>query len=320
MRIPARRRLLAPATLAALAGLASLSCADSTGPRSIPVVRVKPQWVSGEAAAALDSASGLIRIAVPAAEHISLLSADSIAAAALHLLLTPSPINTTPAQLEYDRGGSIDFSHLSVCAASTTYSLSPFGAFPASASAAARRSWSSRWAIPICGADGTVQVSIGVPDSPTDAIVDHDTLVGFATQGEEFDDAGVPARYPTGQPVTAEQAIAALFAATGRRISTTPVAVNQLDDRGFGQLPLCASWRMSLESPVVVVDEQSGARSTATEFFVRRATACYSDTLALYIAAPNQPATMWRYIDFALDSAEVPLVGPVRFERVTIVP
>lgn len=201
--------------------------------------------------------------------------------------------------------------------------------FPAAVPGFARRAHGSKWAVGLCGGDGTVQVSIGVPDNPRDIVVAADTLqvTRRIGGGEDFNAAGVPSRFPYGLPITPEEAIGAVFGATRRRVATVPVGFNQLDDSGLGQLPLCASWRMSVDSAVTVTSQRTGETMQATEFFVRHVPACYSETIQLFVASQLQPTTGWIYIpkdtlnpSGAIDSAEVVLTGPVRFDAVRVVP
>jgi hypothetical protein len=146
--------------------------------------------------------------------------------------------------------------------------------------------------------------------------------------GSDFNGAGVPARFPYGLPVTPEEAVGAMYRLTSLRTRTLPTAFNQLDDRGFGQLALCASWHFSLEAPVTVRSEKTGVVTARQDFFVRRVPACYSDSLGVYVASSNQP-TVWPLFIFkdtltnnssgSMDTVMVMLSGPVLFERVLIV-
>lgn len=302
--------------------LAVVACQDVTAPVSMPRSRVQPGWVTGAAAAALDSATGLIRLSLPPGTYVGQLAADSTALAVLHLVLSPGSM--APGELESDRGGLIDFGHLHLCAGDT-YELVPFGAFPPAIPVSEARVLSAQWAIPFCGTDGTAQISIGISDSPRQFTVVDDTLQ--ATDSAElhalngaFNLAGVPARYPTGLPLTAERAIEAVFEATGQRVTTVPVAYDQYGD-GLGQLPLCASWRMSVEVPVTVeASGQNFAPWTTSEFFVRDVPACFSDSVAVFAALPVQPTTAWFYTGSPTDSAAVPLEGPFTFARISVVP
>jgi hypothetical protein len=294
------------------------ACTDATAPTGVARWRAQPQWVTGAAAAALDSVTGLISLSNPPGAYVSQLAADSVVRAVLPIVI--SPVSMAPAELESDRGGPIDFAHLHLCG-TATYEWVPFGAFPSMIPPAEASAYSAQWAIPVCGADGTAQISIGISDSPRRFTVADDTLQGInsAELNGAFNLAGVPARYPSGLPLTPERAIEAVFDATGKQITTVPIAYDQYAD-GFGQLPLCASWRMSVEAPVTVEGETSGTVWTTSEFFVRDVPACFSDSVAVFAALPDQPTVGWITTDFAGDSAAVPLVGPLMFDRVAVVP
>ena len=108
-----------------------------------------------------------------------------------------------------------------------------------------------------------------------------------------------------------------MYQATARRISRVPVAFDQLSDAGFGQLPLCASWRVKIEGPVWVWNDGTGAMELRDEFYVKRVPACFSDEVAMFVPSAVQPATRWFATDFErTDSVEVRINGPVLFQRV----
>ncbi len=318
-RAPTARRALALAVACGAAVASSSSCTDSTAPITVPLTRVDPQWVTGAAAAALDSITGRITLINPPGTYVARLAADSVALAILHAVRTPSPLDSAQSQLQGDRGGPIDFAGLHLCGA-VTYEWTPFGDFPSSVPPFAARALGSQWAVPICGRDESAQISIGVADSPRQFSVVDDTLDVYRSQdlNGAFSLAGVPARYPTGLPLTPERAIEAVFTATAERVATVPVAFDQLSN-GLGELPLCASWRMSVERAVTVKDPTAGSAWITSEFFVRHVPACYSDSVAVFAATPNQPTSQWIITGTAGDSVAVQLTGPVVFARVNVV-
>jgi hypothetical protein len=315
-----------------LGGVAALeACSDVSAPKppTVSRPRVRPEWVTGEAAAALDSSTGLFRLSYPTPQRVTVAAADSFALAAARLIGSPNPLNTASQTVEKDRGAPIDFDYLSLCER-VLYVHSPFGGFPLEVPGYARRAWGPHWAVSLCGRDGTAQLSIGVPENVMDVQIVNGTLVRPRTQGggNDFSGAGVPPRFPFGLPLTPEEAVAVVHQMSSQRASTLPSAFNQLDDRGFGQLPLCASWRLSVEAPVRVRNEKTGAVTATQELFVRRFPACYSDSIALYVASANQPTTWPLFIPkdtvtnnpgAGIDTIKVSLVGPVLFEKVSVV-
>lgn len=312
--------LTALGTLCALFG-----CTDGIGPTAFVQPRAKPEWVVGEAAAALDTVSGLFRLALPSGLHVSLATAESLAVAVVPVYASTGPFSNTRAVLEADRGAPIAFDRLRTCAR-VTYSQSAFVDFPPEVPPYLRRAKGSAWAIPLCGSDGSVHVSVGVPDNPTDLrVVNGELKIPQGGGSAYFASAGVPVRFSWGLPLTPEGAVAAVFESTGRRVSTLPTAYDQRDDNGIGQLPLCASWRLEVELPVTVRRDIDGQEESVREFFVRRGPACYSEDVLLYITADNQPATAWLFFPIdtsgsgtTMDSAKVNLSGPIRFDRVTV--
>jgi len=301
------------------------ACGDApTAPADSPL-RVEEAWVVGDAAAAVDPSSGLFRLPDPGARYLTRDVAETIAVAVARFLGDPALLGNAVAFLQQDRGGVIDFDHLAPCARAT-YSMTPVGELPPQAPGSLRRAYSSHWAIPLCGSDGTAQLSVGIPDGPRDVqVVDGRLVFRQIGGGTDFDEVGVPIRYPTGLPLTPEAAVQAIFTRTGVRTRTVPSAFNQFD-RSVGQFPLCASWRIQLEHAVLVRGDSSGTTRSIDELFVRHAPACFSDSTVFYAGTPEQPTTlMVRFprdttVGSSLsdrDSAEVTLVGPIRFERVT---
>jgi hypothetical protein len=186
-------RLLRHIGLIAL--LTASSCRDGTAPMDFPQPRVKPEWVAGQAAAALDTVTGLFRLPTPSPQYTSLAAAEALAIAVARLYGSSSPFNGG-AQLETERGAPIDFNRLSPCKRAT-YANSVFADFPANVPNYIRRAWGHAWAIPLCGDDGRVQLSIGVPDNPWDIRV-VDGMIEIPDGGSSADwiSAGVPLRFP----------------------------------------------------------------------------------------------------------------------------
>lgn len=300
--------------------LVLFACDGPTEPQRIPYVRVKPEWVIGEAASALDTLSGTFRLVLPGSATVGLMSAETLALAVARLYSDPNMIGNGPAQAEQDRGGPIDFGRLRLCAR-PTYSVSPLTNLPSTLPAAVRRGWSSQWAIPLCGGDGEVGLSVGVPDEQMDVrVVDGQIVFPGGTSGNDFSTVGVPPRFPFGLPLTPEEAVATVVAQTGRVITHVPVAYDQHDDRGIGELPLCASWRIRVDVPVDI-RTNAGELRLIDEFFVRRTPACFSDAVALFAPRSEQPSTRWlAYVaqDNRIDSVQVSVSGPVAFEEVTV--
>ena len=330
MLMPITSRSILRLVVVATAGSSFVTaCQDGpTEPGVEHYVRVRPEWVTGEAAAALDLASGQFRLPAPQALYVGLPSAETLAVAVARLYGDPNQIGNGPLLVQRDRGGPIDFINLRLCSRAI-YSVSPFGLFPPPVPGWTRRAWGSHWAIPLCGADGTVQMSVGVPDNAMDVrVVGGAVVFRQFGGGADFNAVGVPHRYPLGLPLTPEEAVATVIKQTkGRVVVRVPAAFNQHDDKGIGQYPLCASWRVEIDQPVVAKAEVTGVFQQAREFFVRRSPSCYSESVALYRVAAEQPTARWLVFPkdtsgtvstTGLDSVEVELTGPTVFERVTI--
>jgi len=285
--------------------------------------------VSEEAAAALDPVRGLFVISSQP-RRVSSGFVDSLAVAVGHFFGRPDPFGIGARSLERDRGAPIDFAHLHRCER-RVLAVSPFGDFPAPVPGVVRRIWGDQFAVPLCGSEETVQVSVGVPDNATDMSVAADTLVIKRSSGGggDFNATGVPPRYPFGFPLTPEGAVQFVYAKSSKRIVSVPTLFDQHDPNGIGQLPLCGSWRIRIEQPVQVSDVATGAITQASEFYVRPVPGCYSDEIGLFVAETKQPTSQWLLFladtvnnsaASGLDSALVPLSGPTKFTRVTVAP
>jgi hypothetical protein len=245
------------------------------GPGLDDAVRIDPASVTGDAAAAADLATGLFRLPAPSTRYVSESLADSIAVGVARFLGNPQLIGNLVPSLEQHRGGPIAFNELSPCRR-RTMSASPIGDFPPPAPGWVRRGLGSHWAIPMCGPDGVAQLSVGVPDGPVDVrIVEGSLVLRQFGGGGDFDMIGIPARMPSGLPLTPEAAVAEVFRLTRARVDAVPFAFNQME-RGAGHYALCASWRLHLEHPVLLRVETTGDTLRASEIYVRHVPACVS--------------------------------------------
>ena len=316
----ADRFRLQPRDLSILALIFSLACEGPTEPGTPQRIRVQPAWVTGEAAAAVDPVSRQFRFP-DRHEYVSLVSAESLAVAVARFYAQFGVDGSGPSWIAKDRGGPVHFNALQVCGRAV-YSLSPFGSFPPAVPGWARRGLGPQWAIALC-ADGTnAELSVGVPDNPMDVRLENGRIIFRQFGGgSDFTATGVPIRYASGLPLTAEEAVATIFQATGRLVNRVPVAFN-----GFHAFPLCSSWKIEIDQPVRVKSE-SGAITETREFFMQHVPACFSSETGFFIAAAQQPSADWVLFpkdttgtsrDMTLDSAQVSLTGPVKFERVTI--
>lgn len=301
------------------------ACGPSTAPLvGPPVLRVDTAWVSGPAAAAVDPITGLFHLETDSWTVTSPAAAESVATAVTRLIGNPASGGNLRSNTESERGAPIDWQSVQPCER-FTYSISPVGDIPPNVPGWLRRALSSHWAVPLCGSDRRVQVSIGVPDAVRDArIVNGALVLRQFGGGEEFDLTGVPSHFSNGLPLSPEAAVKALALAANVRTREVPVAINQHDSVGAGQLPLCASWRLRVERPRRAF-APNGYSAIYTEFFVRRVPACFSSEIGFFVASTPQP--MSRVVTFpkdtaslrndaGADSATVSLTLPTHFVRV----
>lgn len=310
-----RARLLIWASL-----FSTLSCADAiTAPRPSDV-RLRAEWLSGAAAANWDQSTGRFRLSMDPHRFVLLQDAAAWSTAYVQLLADSANAFNARDVPEHDRGGPITFGSLQPCARQV-YVTSPFGFIPEALPAFIRRAYANAWAVTLCGADGTAQVAVGVADDSTSLRVVNGTLVADTTEDlSQFSVAGIPSRYPQGLPISPELAVQTSVLASGRRVVEVPVAYNQYDDRFIGNLPFCASWRVTLDQPVAAQGLTTGTRYKTSEYYVRNSGACFSDKPQLYLPLGQQPGSRWITISSRGDSALVQVQGPVSFEPVTLTP
>jgi hypothetical protein len=313
--------------VAALGAVLISACHDSpTGPSAARYTRLQRDWLSGDALVAYDSVTGLFRLPNPHPLSVSELSADSLAVAVAHFIANPNLIGNIREVLNADRGGTIDFANLQSCTRAT-YAASPYAELPPPIPGPIRRFLGASWAIPLCGSDGTAQLSVGVPDHPMDLRVANGQIVEWRQfgGGNNFDVDGVPFRYPFGLPMTPEEAVAAAVSASGRRVVSVPTMFNI----GVRNAPFCASWRVVLDSAVTVIDRTTDESLSATELYVRHDPFCFSPLVVFDVPSATQLTSTWvlfpkdttgltgNFTD--VDSAQVGFTGPTVFQRVVVI-
>jgi hypothetical protein len=314
-------------SIGVLIGAIFIGCDEPLGPSLGAPDRVDSDWVTGEAASAVDPTTGQFTLPAVTGTHVSLSSAQAVAVAVVRLWADPDHAGNIREILAQDRGGPIAFGELRVCSR-PVYVRSAFVDFPAAAPRWLARAHGPQWAIPFCGRHGAAQLSVGVPDNPMDISLVNGEIVIPETGGESsFTGVGIPHRFPSGMPVSPEAAVGAVAQRTGKRIVRVPVPYNQLTN-GVGEFPVCASWRVEIEEAVDVRSEVTGQVRSVREFYVRHFPSCFSDSIALHAAEPTQPVSRWlRFrvepagtgLPEETDSVQVQLAGPIFFERVTVV-
>lgn len=306
-----------------IAALLLWTAASCTDPSTAPVrgsTRVDTAWVTAEAYSHVDAATGLFRLNLPVGRFVTLLAAESLAVADAKWLGNPALIGNLVSTLEQEHGGPIAFAVLAPCER-PTYAVSAYADFPPPVPGWVRRGFGSHWAIPMCQSGGPAQLSVGIPDEPRDLrIVDGQLVFRQFGGGEDLNLYGISVRFPSGLPLTPEEAVEAVYRTTHVRTSDTPTAYNLPVN-----LPLCASWRVPLERGTSVRDVESGETALATELYVRHVPACLSDSVAFYMPQNVQPQAAWVRFPkdttglgnpLDIDSALVRLSGPMLFRRV----
>lgn len=294
-------------------------------------------WVTDAVAAQLTPA-GQFAPATATPRQLSRIAADSVARAVTALLRPGMPLDGRRVELVAERGAAIDFDQLSPCGR-PTYVAVATAAFPTGAPGWLRRAFGPYWNVPMCALPDTrAQLAIGVPDGPRDFTIVNDTIVLASMRrsggGGDWLVLAVSAAFTQGMAVTAEEAVATVFAAARTRVSAVPRAMIQMDTRLVPAVthPACAAWRIALERPVRVRGAESGESREVSELFVKRDGSCVTGPITMYAPLSTQPATYtYRFPKdtaaatpigetLPLDSVVVTVNGLGRFERVAVVP
>lgn len=306
-------------------------CASDNELTGAAPTKVRSEWVTAATFAALD-ATGRFVLLEGNARYQSRAAADSFARAMARELRDGGGFSARQAELVQRAGAPIDFATLRRCGAAT-YMTVAWPDLPPRAPGYLRRAFGPRWNVPFCAAgDARARVLIDVPDGPRDFVIEGDTLVVSKSRtsggGNNFIFVGVNATFPTGMALTAEDAVAVVFAATGTRIAGAPTPFSKMDDRlpvGF-VLATCATWRVPLETPVRIRGEETQSERVVSELFVVRDNPCAGGTPTLYSPTPAQPPLRYFVfagdtlsVDSALDSVAVPTNGLGRFEKVSVI-
>ncbi len=253
-------------------------CSDQQVP---PAATVAPTAVSQLGAMVTGSArvssTGEIEVAGPIPTQqtqINASRADSLAqvwARVFAAMARPS--------LERQHGTRINFPALLVCGR-TFFARSPFQPLPTSIPDAVQRSFGPYWLVTLCDGSGPA-ISLAVSAYATDISLAGGTLHFPQFSGEEFKWVGIPAG-SAGLPLPPEDAVAAEFTQTGRRVAATPELV--ISGRSSPQL---ARWHLRLDSAASV---RTG-RGIVSAIDVYAARRLAGDTVLAH-AAPNQPTSV----------------------------
>lgn len=315
---------LARALLLALAALGG--CDNPVSPKQWQLTTVAPEWVTGAAATAVDPASGLFQVPVAEGAGYDAAHARALAHGYVRAFVTDGPFNNSRPVAEQDRGGRISWDRLAPCGR-TVLVETPWGAPPPAIPRPLGRARGPRWAVSFCGPRGA-ELAIGVSEDSRSLDVVDGALVwtDLDSLSGVFSMAGVPERYPSGFPLTPEDAVATAFARFGTRIIEPPTPFDQLSPNGSSQMPFCASWRLVLEAPVEVHRADGSGAAVVDVLFLRNAPGCYSPDVVAYAAeTPFATSTWVRFVRGpvaapVLDSALVELQGPTSFYAVVPTP
>ena len=295
---------------------------DLTGPTA-PALAVKPEWVTGAAAAALD-ATGSFAYPPAMFAHISPARADSVARAVVAFEIDiEGPVASTGV-LASDGGGPVHLSSLRACNR-LFYVPNATGPLPAQVDSQTRRFAGSHYVRGMCSAPGEPELSVEVADAPSSITITAGAFVAPWVGNSEWSAFALPAALlDHGLPVSPELAVSLVAQATGVRIMAPPDPMQAYSGGLMARYPaLCMIWHVVLERPVQV----RGAVATyaRSDLYVRRKGACGNGTIAIWAATDSQPSTTMVPLRQsmggpAIDSLSLPTRYPIRFEEVVIVP
>ncbi len=238
--------------------------------------------------------------------------------------------------LTAQRGRNIAFARLGVCW-STVFAQAPFASIPPSVPGALRRAYSSAWSIALCEPGvADAQLNIGLPDAPSDLPLDGDSIRISSLRvyggGVDFVASGLnPQLFEFGTALTPEEAVRATFLATKRQITEVPKAVIYFGEEAQAfVLPLCAAWRIQLDSPIRVRGIGTRSERDVAELYVRRSPNCVSRSIEFFTPREPLKTAYWILVprDTTLtvdslfnvrDSVALQLNAPLALQQVEIV-
>lgn len=296
-------------------------CGDSpTGPP--PATRVLPEWVIGEAAAALGP-DGRFRLPTPAPRSMSRAHAESLAIAISRFYGNPDLQGNARAYLEDAHGGPIDFLHLRSCG--RVHYLSTVTTVPAAPDYVVRYV-APQWVFPLCDTRGTPSLILEIPDAPAAISIATNGHLTFApVSGNDWVPQGIPPGVEEGLALSPEQAVAFAVSASGRRVTRVPQMLMRFSVvRGVAT---CAVWRTELDAPVTLYGGSSGRAITTTEVFLYHGPAClnpaFENAPAFALPLADQPDSISLpfYLQGSpgvLDTARVAVTAPILFELASL--
>jgi hypothetical protein len=304
------------------------ACGDGpTGSRPPSLTTIAPEWVTGAAAAAVGPDGRFIFDPVTPAS-MSVARAESLSIALASFIGDPNTEGNTRAQIEDSHGGRIDFRGLRLCG--RRFYIRPVVAPPPpNTRGYLLRYFAPQWIVPLCD-QGVPAVTSEIPDAPS-AMSLADGHISFSdfTGGNDFWMNGSPPGFEEGLPLSPEQAVKYAVTVMGRRVAQVPDgwiwhALNPNYAPWVRSVAICARWRLTLDGATRLRGDSTGTIYDATEVYVHRAPVCGTGPIRLELPLATQPL-QWP-VEFhpdttsTRDTLQLSIIGPVRFETVTVVP
>jgi hypothetical protein len=317
---PGRRWLIPTVCLGIIASVDG--CDEPMGPYAFPVTRVEGNWVTGAAAAALNS-NGQFVFPRPDFQVTSPERADSVALAFLQFDLTAFGSAGAP-YVWQQFGAPMDFATLKLCERQY-YVRTAVGTPPPIMPTDIALYFASQYMIPFCTSGGRAEMAIIVADGPYPIQIANGQFVPPWDNGNDFEQWGIPQDVAGDMPTTPEEAVRFAALSSGARVAGIPVPLVWYPDTSPGLVynETCVRWRVQLDR-FIRVRNAAGVQTSTDVMYVNRAPACFPGTLTLENPLPAQPTSFTARFLTDSDgvtmnkSAVVPLVGPTRFEPVFV--
>ncbi len=313
----------APWTLTTVQLLLAVACAADGPQQSMGFAQARPEWLAGNAAAALRP-DGRLELPLPRTRGPREIGErDARAQAVAWSKGVATSIGNLRETLERSHGAPIDFANLVDCDR-LYYVESVSEPVPEGAAPWIHNALGPRWLIRLCSGPSSVPAVLALAAN-SDLTIENGQLRFPSNSGAWFQSWGTePGTLPL--PLEPEAAIGFAFRATGQRVTEVPSLVERnVGDGPASVVAQCAFWNLTLENPVRGVGVITGAEYETRQLRVGREGCATSDT-ALYVALATQPDTARSIVyDFYLpdgssrrDTVRVQLLSPYRFEQFQI--
>ncbi len=241
--------------------LAAFACRGEapTSP-AVPSTVVRPEMVAGEALAALGP-DGRMRLPTPTLQprQVSANAAQTLATGYALYVTNNASLRSI---VESHRGGTWVDPHLMRLCGTPLLIRSPLRPFdartlPPEGALVLGRQMGPKWAVPMCGSKGDVQMVVQVAIDSNSVVFDGGRPVGGGNVETALTPYGVPVGHPDPLPISIERVIEFLWRSTGARVLKIPdlfargTLVGPAYSLGWAAgVVTCNVWRVELEREI----------------------------------------------------------------------